>query len=86
MSEATKPTAADRARAAGWVREVDAYGNVEWYTGATNNDMLACWDRAGHATSAACQWAVMGPLTRQLGFERDEDSALNAALALWGVA
>lgn len=86
MSEATKPTAADRAIAAGWVREVDAYGGVEWYTGTGGDDVLACWDRLGYATSADCQWAVMGPTSRRLRFERDEDTALDAALALWGVA
>lgn len=84
MGAGVSPT--DRARAAGWVREADAYGNAEWYTGAADGDELACWDRAGFATSADCQWAVSPPDGQRLRFERDEDTALDAALALWGVA
>lgn len=85
MSEATKPTAADRARAAGWERR-DYAGRPYWVRDPANiADTDSVWLSVGGT------WHVEPP-----GYTPDndvslldfatEDDAVDAAMALWGVA
>lgn len=76
----------DRAIAAGWERQAaDDGAGVVWWTGPGDDADAVVWDCRGFATPRDC-WASMGPSPAMPVDHPDEDAALDAALAAWGVA